>query len=72
MSENLQHILKLTVPERILLVEEIWNSIASEKTNFQLTAEQKKILDEEMEEYKKHPEDVLSWEQVKRIVRNKK
>ncbi|OFX54862.1 MAG: hypothetical protein A2046_07065 [Bacteroidetes bacterium GWA2_30_7] len=72
MNNNLQHILKLTIPERIILVEEIWNSIASDSNKFQLSKEQKKILDQEMEDYIKNPEDVLTWEQVKQITRTKK
>jgi len=68
MNNNLQHILNLTVPERIVLVEKIWNSITSEKNNFQLSDEQKKILDHEMEECQKHPDEVLSWEEVKHFV----
>ena len=36
---------KLSLAERILLVEEIWDSIARENETFELTEDQKKELD---------------------------
>ena len=50
MSVHLSEILKLSVSERILLVEAIWDSIANETQNvkpYQLTEEQMQFLEEE-------------------------
>jgi len=46
MEANLKNqIKKLSVSERILLAEEIWNSIAEENGTFKLTISQKEELD---------------------------
>jgi putative addiction module component (TIGR02574 family) len=46
MSESLTNeIQKLTIPERILLVEEIWDGIARENEAFELSLNQRAELD---------------------------
>ncbi len=73
MSPYLSDILKLSVAERILLVEAIWDSIASEKKNpYTLSQEQIKFLEEEMAAYSKNPDEGSSWEEIKaRILKRK-
>jgi putative addiction module component (TIGR02574 family) len=68
---DLSQILKLSIPERILLVEAIWDSIAREKKNgkgFVLSPEQILMLEEEMEHYAKKPEEGDSWETIKKRI----
>lgn len=75
MSAHLSEILKLSVSERILLVEAIWDSIANETQNakpYQLTEEQMQFLEEEMEAYKKNPNEGSTWEEIKSRVLNQK
>lgn len=60
--------LALSIPERIQLVEDIWDSIAAETDAIELTNEEKKIIDERLEEYHKNPALGSPWEDVyKRI-----
>ncbi|HEY5838699.1 MAG TPA: addiction module protein [Pyrinomonadaceae bacterium] len=40
---------KLSIPDRILLVEEIWDTIAEENQAFELTDAQKRELDRRLE-----------------------
>jgi putative addiction module component (TIGR02574 family) len=40
---------KLSIPDRILLVEEIWDTIAEENQAFELTHSQKRELDRRLE-----------------------
>ena len=64
--------LKLSIPERIQLVEDIWDTIASETESIELTENEKKIIDERLEAYHKNPDAGSSWEEVyKRIVSKK-
>ena len=64
--------LKLSIPERIQLVEDIWDTIASETESIELTENEKKIIDERLEAYNKNPDAGSSWEEVyKRIVSKK-
>lgn len=73
MDKQLSNILKLSVPERILLVEAIWDSIASEKNHsYQLSPEQISLLEEELVAYSKNPGEGSTWDEIKnRILRNK-
>ncbi|MCL0048012.1 addiction module protein [Dehalococcoidia bacterium] len=65
--------LDLSVPERIQLVEDIWDTIAvkadSVELSVELTEEDKKIIDERLEAYHQNPNLGSPWEDVfKRIV----
>lgn len=75
MSNNLSQILKLSITERILLVEAIWDSITKEsgtKNSYQLSDDQIRFLEEEIAAYDKNPEEGSSWEEIKNRIRNKK
>ena len=56
---------QLSVPERIQLVEEIWNSIAEDEAAFELTAAQKKELDRRLAAHEAAPDRGSSWEDVR-------
>lgn len=72
MAPQLSAILKLSIPERIFLVEAIWDSITSEKNSYKLSDEQIKILEEELTLFSKNPEEGSTWEEVKeRIIKRK-
>ncbi len=53
---------KLTIEERIALVEELWDSIAESTP---LTDAQRAELDRRLEEHRRDPNDVVPWEAVK-------
>lgn len=62
-------ILALSIPERIQLVEDIWDTIASESESIELTEEEKRIIDARLEAYHKNHDLGSPWEDVyKRIV----
>ena len=64
--------LDLSLPERIQLVEDIWDTIAVEAGSVELTEEEKKIIDERLEAYHQNPDLGSPWEDVfKRIVSKK-
>jgi putative addiction module component (TIGR02574 family) len=56
---------KLSVPERILLVEEIWDSITAEPEMMEVTAAQKRELDQRLNNLEAGPDKGRSWEEVK-------
>jgi len=66
---NLSDILELPVSERILLVEDIWNSIAMMPEEVVLTEDQRAELDRRLEEYHRSPEGGSPWEEVKARLR---
>lgn len=73
MAPYFSEILKLSIPERILLVEAIWDSIASEKSKsntYQLSPDQIQILEEEMAAYSRNPEEGSTWDEIKKRIRS--
>jgi len=64
--------LNLSIPERIQLVEDIWDTIAAEADRVELTEEEKKVIDERLKAYHQNPNLGSPWEDVfKRIVSKK-
>lgn len=59
------NIKELSIKERILLIEEIWDSIEAEQEMLELTEEQKVELDRRLESYRKNPDESVTWESVK-------
>ena len=57
--------LKLSVAERILLVEEIWDSIAADAEQQPITESQKQDLQRRLAAYEANPKAGSSWEEVK-------
>ena len=64
---NLQ---ELTNSEKILLAEDLWDSVASNEQLFPITEEQKNILDERLEKYSFDQDSGDSWLNVKNRISN--
>ena len=62
-------ILKLSVSERILLVEDIWDSIAEIPEEIVLTKAQEQELDARLDSYHENPNEGSPWEMVKDRIR---
>jgi putative addiction module component (TIGR02574 family) len=56
---------RLTVDERLALVEEIWESIAAETDALPLTNAQRVELEQRIAEDDAQPEGVIPWEEIK-------
>lgn len=63
---SLQEILNLSVAEKILLVEKIWDSIAEDTSKQPLPEWKEKLLDERLEEHRNNPQSGMSWEDLKK------
>ena len=59
------HIDRLSVEDRLLLVEEIWDSIAESQQSVLLTDSQKQELERRLRDHEQNPDDVVAWEDVK-------
>lgn len=66
---DLQNYKNLSTSEKVLLVEEIWDSIAEDK--IALTKEHKELLDERLS-ILKNTTKRTTWEKIKKNVRAKK
>jgi putative addiction module component (TIGR02574 family) len=71
-SITLEEVLQLPVPERIRIVEAIWDSIADTPEALELSDEQKAELDRRLESLGKNPDAGSTWTEVRdRIWRGK-
>lgn len=71
-TDPLSEILKLSVAERIQLVEDIWDSIATDTVPLPLTDEQRAELDQRLADAEANPGVGNPWEDVKaRLLRSR-
>jgi len=62
--ELTQQAKNLSIPDRIRLVEEIWDTIAEENEAFELTDAQKRELDRRMAWAKDNPSQGRTWDEM--------
>jgi putative addiction module component (TIGR02574 family) len=55
---------KLSISERIALVQEIWDSIATEVEQAPLTEAQRQEVDRRLAAHRANPQAAIPWEQV--------
>ena len=58
----------LSIEDRIRLVEDIWDSIATDQEALPLTEAQKVELDRRLANHLANPDDVVPWSEVKAAV----
>lgn len=56
---------KLSVEERVELVEAIWDTIAEQGAQLPITAAQKAQLDRRLADHEANPDDVIPWTEIK-------
>ena len=64
-------ILELSVAERLQIVEDIWDSIASVPDAVALSEDQKDELDRRLEAYHLNPDAGSPWTEVRERIRNR-
>ena len=65
-------VLGLSVPERIQLVEDIWDTIADIPEALGLSDEQKAELDRRLDAYHQNPEEGSPWGVVRERIRSRR
>jgi len=65
MTQILKDILNLSVSERILIVEAIWDSISENEETIALSEETRQLLDDRLIAHQNNPNEGSSWEEVK-------
>ena len=63
---------RLSVAERIVLVEEIWDSIAAETAGLPLTESQRIDLERRLADHRANPQSGSTWEEVRSRLRSGK
>ena len=67
---NSMNLKELTQSEKILLAEELWDSVAADESLFPLTEDQKAELDLRLANYSVSPNEGDSWENVRNRISN--
>lgn len=68
-------LLKLDVAERLELIEELWDSIASDPSaasQIPLTDDERALLDERLREHRANPGGARPWAEVRAEILNKR
>jgi putative addiction module component (TIGR02574 family) len=56
---------RLSPAEKLALVAELWDELAAHPTNIPVTGEEIAELDRRLEEYRRNPSQVTTWESIK-------
>ena len=62
---DMEAIMALSVPERVRLAQDIWDTLQPTAEELPLTEEQRRILDARLEEHRRDPDSAVPWEEVK-------
>jgi putative addiction module component (TIGR02574 family) len=65
----ISQIKNLSIPGKLLPVEEIWNDIIARDPDITLSVSQKKELDSRIASYKKNPGKCLNWQDAKKRIK---
>ncbi|MHC4880770.1 MAG: addiction module protein [Planctomycetota bacterium] len=68
---SMDDIRQLSVAERLLLVEEIWDSISDEPDSWSLSPGQRDELQRRVDAHQASPNEGSSWQDVKAGLRNR-
>lgn len=64
-AEKIPALKSLSPEEKLILLGELWDEIASHPYSLPVREDHLKILQERLDYYRNHPEDVIAWESVK-------
>lgn len=71
MVVDMREIGRLSVRERVRLVQDIWDSIQPTAEELPLTDEEKEIIDERLAEHRRDPSGAVPWEEARQRLRSK-
>jgi len=69
---DIPEIANLSIPEKILLVEELWDSIALCESNVPVSESHKNELDKRLKRYKSYPGNLLSLDELQSRIERRK
>ena len=70
--KDLPEISKLSTPEKILLVEDLWDSISSDESSVSLSKSHKDELDKRLKRYQSAPGTLLSLDDLRARIEKRK
>ena len=70
--KDIPQIEKLSIPEKILLVEDLWDDISSDESAIPVPKGHMTELDRRLETYKSNPGALLSLEELQKRIESRK
>jgi putative addiction module component (TIGR02574 family) len=70
--KDLPEISKLSIPEKILLVEDLWDSISADEATIPVPESHKAELDQRFKRHQSAPDALLSFDDLKARIEKKK
>lgn len=67
-AEKIPALQSLTAEEKLILVGELWDDLAAHPEAFPPREDHVTLLKERVAHYREHPEDTVSWEDVKKRI----
>ncbi|MBI2848910.1 MAG: addiction module protein [Chloroflexi bacterium] len=71
-ATDIPEIARLSTPEKILLVEDLWDSIASDESSVPVPQSHMKELDRRLKRYESDPGNLLSLEELQVRIEKRK
>ena len=71
-TATISDVMNLSIPERIQMVEDIWDSIAEMPDEITLTKEDKVELDRRLDAYHQNPSEGSPWKMVLERIRSRR
>jgi putative addiction module component (TIGR02574 family) len=69
---DIPEIQQLSIPEKIVLVEDLWDSISSDESSLSVPQSHRDELDRRLDAYESHPGDLLSLEELRSRIGKRK
>ncbi len=69
---QIPQISELSTEDKIVLVEELWDSIREDIEKLPIPDSHKRLLDERFEKHKEHPNDVMTLDELKQRIEKRK
>ncbi len=66
--EKIPAVSRLTPAEKLILVTELWDDLAAHPADFPVSREQFAEVERRMEEYRRDPSQVTTWEVVQKRI----
>jgi len=65
-AADIPEIRNMSVSQKLLLVEDLWNEITNKSESLEIPEWHKRALEKSVDEFKLNPREGSSWEDVKR------
>ena len=69
-QQSIDEIKKLSVSEKLAIVEDLWDSILFAEDDCKISDKQKKELDERLKKHGEDPDNVKEWAHIKNTIKS--